>query len=792
MGERSIFRDIVFSFLLVVVVVELYFIIRQNEHDVASRMDQIGKQQGEQQTLLRDILTELRKPGRAMVVNNTGIATSTDTGTGTSSAPAQEKLLSREAFELQYIDPKAEPGGTLYGVFSSDPGTLNPLTENDATVSSVHSYISEGLAAHDYKNLDLWVPELATHWEKAQSSWGIPVHGNAKELADRLNNGLSGGAKTWMHASAEADGRVKIDIQMLGDAYKKEVQQIVPDEELKAIQWVSTRFAANAGEKDLPDPAKVMERFNALVGSKPALKLPGDQVWPGDAGFVFRLPGSKTGAEAFVSQFLKEKDQQGPNGQVWEIEKTESFVFEDKLYYTFHLRSGVRWHDGTPLTVKDYLFSFKALKDPGVDCQATKNYYNDCERLEAPDESTLKFTWRKLYAGAFEQSAGLTLVPEHIYKFNNANEFNTNEHNKEAFGTGPYKFKEWLNGRYILLERNEDYWGAKANFKQVFLRIVKESAVRLQMLKNKQIDFTGTTPVQWINDVPKPPFGEPHGLTSFKQYDLYYNYIGWNARLDKFKDKRVRRALTMAIDRDKILHELLYDLGMVVHGTFYSLGPYTDPNLKPWPYDPEGAKKFFAECGWADHGDGFLAKDGERFQISIMYPAASETGKKVLIAVQSDLKKIGVDCQLNPIEWAVFLDKIKKRDFDAIMLGWQLGWDPDPYQLWHSSQAAGQGSNHCYFVNAEADEIIEKLRRTFDFEEKKRLCWRFDDILHDEEPYSFMFNSMDLMAHNADLRNVYLPLKAGEKRVQYVPFGSAIHSFTRYWYMPQSYQRAGD
>jgi peptide/nickel transport system substrate-binding protein len=796
MGERSVFRDVVFSFLFVVVIVELYFIIRQNEHDVARRMDDISKQQSDQQALLRDMLNELRKPGRAVVVNQTGVSTGavTSTGTDTGVAVADDKIPSREEIESQYVDPQAEPGGTLYRSFASDPGTLNPLTESDASVSYVHSYISESLATRDLKNMDLWVPELATHWEKAQSSWAIPIHGDAKELAARLSAGLSADAKKWMQVSAEPDGRIKIDIQRLGETYKKEVQKVVPDDEFQPIQWVSTRSMPNAGEKDLPDAAKVMERFNALIAAKPALKLQGEQVWPGDAGFVFRLPGAKADAEALVTQFLKEKEQQGPNGQVWEIEKTDPYVFEDKLYYTFHLRPGVRWHDGAPLTGKDFLFTYKALKDPGVDCQSIRNYFVDCEKFEAPTEDTLKFTWRKLFATAFEVSAGyLPLIPEHIYRYKTANELNTSEHNKEAFGTGPYKFKEWVNGTRIVLERNDDYWGVKANYKQIYIRVVKESAKRLQMLKNKQLDFlVPVTPVQWKEDIPKPPFGEPHGLTAFKQYDLYYNYLGWNLRLDKFKDKRVRQALTMATNRDKILHELLYDLGMDVHGTFYSLGPYADPNLKPWPYDPERAKKQFAEAGWADKGDGFLSKDGARLTVKIMFPAASETAKKILIAIQSDLKKVGVDCSLDPIEWAVFLTRVKKHDFDAIMLGWQLSWDPDPYQLWHSSQAAGEGSNHCSFINAEADKIMEQLRRTFDLDEKKKLCWRFDNILHEEQPYTFMFNSMDLVGHNADLHNVYLPLKPGEKRVQYVPFGSAIHGAARYWWTPKNYQRAGD
>ena len=793
MGERSVFRDVVFSVLLIIVVIELYIVIRQNEHDVAERMIDIAKKQDDQESVLRDMLAELKKPGRTVVVDHgTSASTGTGTSTGTSTVvetPAPEGVISLEDADKQYIDPKAEEGGTLYRVFQSDPGTLNPLTENDATVSAVHQFISESLVSRDYKNPDIYVPELATSWEGSQKSWAVPVKNNARELADRLNAGLSADAKKWISVGVETDGRLRLDVTKLGEAYLSEVTKSVAENEFTPLQWIATKFAPDAGDKDLPDGQKVIARFADYLAAHADLKLPAEQVWMGESGFIFKLPGAKDKAEAAVKEFLAQKEQQGPKGPAWVLDKTDTGYFDSKLYYTFHLRPGVKWHDGEPLTVKDFLFSFKTMKDPGVACQPTRNYFTDLENLEAPDDSTLRFVWRKLYAGAFEQSAGMTLIPEHIYKYQSANDFNTSPHNKEAFGTGPYKFKEWLPEQRIVLERNENYWGTKPNFKLVYYRIVKESAVRFQMLKNKKLDLMGLTPSQWTNDVPKPPFGEEHGLGSYKQYALYYNYIGWNARKDKFADKRVRQALTLSINREKILHDLLHDLGMVVSGTFYSLGPYANPSVKPWPYDPEAAKKLFAEAGWTDHdGDGFLDKNGERFHVRIMYPAASETGKAILVAAQADLKKVGVDCELEPIEWSVFITRINKREFDAISLGWSLGLDPDPFQLFHSSQAAGEGSNSCYFVNAEADKIMEKLRVTFDFEERKKLCWRFCEILRDEQPYTFMFNTMGLAAYNADLRNNFLPVKPGEKRVQFEPLVRE-NTFSKYWYMPRAYQR---
>ena len=783
MGERGVLRDILIILLTLIVAVELFLVVRQNDR-IESRLKEANTQ-GE---VLRDILAELKKGGGRVV---TGPQTTPNT-----SDPVQQVkttvadgIPDRSEWEKQYIDPKAEAGGTIYRSAQVDPGTLNPLTENDAFVSDIHQYVSESLAARDYVNPDLAVPVLATHWEQTQTSWGIPVAGKAADLAAKLEAGLSAEAKSWIKVGVEKDGRLRLDITKLGDGYYKEVQKIVGDNAFIPVQWVATKLASTAG-KESPKGPEVVAQFKALVASKPPLKLSGDQIWSGEAGFVFRLPGEKAAVEKIVADFLKAKEQGAAAGATWEIDKTETFPMEDKLYYTFHLRQGVKWHDGNPLTVKDFLFTFNAMKDPGVDCQPSRNYYQDCEALEAPDASTLRFTWRKLFQGAFTFSAGTPLLPEHIYAYKDPNELNTHIRNKEAFGTGPYKFKEWLPKQRVVLERNEDYWGTKPNLKYVHFRIIQESKVRMQMLTDKKIDFGGLTPPQWENDAKKPPFNEPNGLLAVKQYDTYYNYIGWNARLPKLSDKRVRQALTMSINRDKILKELLYGLGTVVSGTFYSLGPYNDPNIKPWPFDPDAAKKLFAAAGWKDtDNDGFLDKNGEKMELKIRYSAGSETSKKILVAVQSDLKKAGVDCQLDPIEWSVFLTRIKKREFDGMMLGWSLGWDPDPYQLWHSSQTENEGSNHAFFKNKEADDIIERLRKTFDPDERIKLCHRFHAILHDEQPYTFMFNSMALIAHNANLKNLYLPVKPGEKRELYFPIANNDHDWARFWYMPKTAQR---
>ncbi|HEY3320843.1 MAG TPA: ABC transporter substrate-binding protein [Planctomycetota bacterium] len=776
MGQRSILRDILIVLFALVVAGLLFVIVRQNDR-YEQRVIDLTKMQRDQQRVLeeqsaavQELLAQL-KSGKAPAVQ-----------------PNQPQSLddARAKWEQQYADPKAAPGGTLYRAFPSDPGSLNPLTENDATVSRIYESLGQSLLTRDYKNPDIHVPSLATSWDEQQVSWGIPAKNGGTQILAQLQKDLPLEVKSWLKPSLEPDGRVRLEITKLGDDYLAEVTKIVPVEAFTPVQWVQAR-AVKSNQTGGPDAKGVLARFREWAASRPELKLSGEQVWFSEDGFKFRVPGGKENAENFVNEFLAQKEQQGPSGPAWSVSGTESFVFESKLLFTFTLRPGVRWNDGTPLKESDFVFRFRTMKDPGINCQATRNYFQDCESLEAPDSRTLRFTWRKLYKGAFEQSAAFGPLAEHIYHYTNPNDFNNSPHSTEAYGTGPYKLLEWKRGQRLVLVRNEYYWGLKPNFDRVQYNIIHESNTRLQNLAGKELDISELTPTQWMYETEKPPFGQEHGLIRFKQYAPVYSYIGWNLLRPELSDKRVRRALTMSIDREKILNGVLRGLGSVSHGTFFALGPYNDANIKPWPYDPPAAAKLFADAGWTLNSSGFLEKGGKTLRLRVSFPAGQETYKTVLIAAQDDLKKAGVQFELDPIEWAVLLERIRKRNFDAIALAWQLAWDPDPYQLWHSSQAAGEGSNHCSFANAEADAIIEQLRRTFETKKRIELCNRFDALLHDEQPYTFMFNRMDLYGMNADIQNAFLPLKAGETRNLYLPIFGA-QAYSQYWWMPKQYQ----
>jgi peptide/nickel transport system substrate-binding protein len=409
-------------------------------------------------------------------------------------------------------------------------------------------------------------------------------------------------------------------------------------------------------------------------------------------------------------------------------------VSDDKLTYTFHIKRGVKWHDGVPFTSRDVVFSYERIMDPRVDAPQLRNYYQDIKRVEALDDYTVRFTYARPYFLALEFCGGMPVVPKHVFE---KGDFNTNPAGRSPVGTGPYRFLRWDTGREIVLERNEDYWGKKPHIKRIVFKIINDPAVAFQVLKREELDLTGLTPIQWARQTSSEAFKKNYDKLGY--FTPNYSYIGWNMARPYFSDRRVRTAMTHLVNRESILKEILYNLGEVVTNPFYINSPEYDRSIKPYPYDPEKAKMLLEEAGWVDHdGDGIRDKDGVDFRFEFLIPAGSDTGEKIATILKEELDRVGIDMQIRKTEWAVFTTRLNERRFDAVTLAWSMGVESDPYQIWHSSQAE-RGSNFVGFKNVEADRLIEEARTEFDRKKRIELYRRFSRIVHEEQPYTFLF-----------------------------------------------------
>jgi ABC-type transport system substrate-binding protein len=202
----------------------------------------------------------------------------------------------------------------------------------------------------------------------------------------------------------------------------------------------------------------------------------------------------------------------------------------------------------------------------------------------------------------------------------------------------------------------------------------------------------------------------------------------------------VRRALGMAIDKHKIMEYVLYGQAEPITGPFVKQTDYYNHAIAPLPYDPEAAVDLLAEAGWVRGKDGFLQKEGRRLAFTLITNNGNPIRKAILAVAQDAWKKIGIQVETDLLEWSVFIQKrVNQLDFDAVVLAWSMGIEPDLFQIWHSSQSNPFQLNFVGFRNAEADDLILKIRREYDHATQVAYSHRLHEIIADEQPYTFLF-----------------------------------------------------
>ncbi len=459
----------------------------------------------------------------------------------------------------------------------------------------------------------------------------------------------------------------------------------------------------------------------------------------------------------------------------------------DHKVYTIYLRHGVYWQvpnvdlsdpkhkwlkDPHELTAKDAVFYFDMIKNPQVQAGAVKSYFKDMDHAEVVDKYTFKVIWKKKVQQSEEATIGGIPLPSWLYTKNEdgspipkatlGTQFNNHWASRYPVGTGPYKITDIEKDKQIVLTRNEDYFGKKPPIKKIVYQIIKDPNTAYRELQGNQLDMTTLPPPKYKSDIldagPDSPFKTGKLKYKIVTEPAYY-YLGWNMDKPMFSDKRVRQAMTHALNRDSIIKNVLQGLGRKSTGPFLPGQSVNNPNVKPYKFDLDQARKLLAAAGWKDsNGDGVLDKmiDGQRKDFKFTMLAYDKPTTRSWLAVyKEDLRKIGVIMTPSFVDWSLMQKKMDQREFDGFTGGWGLGWSHDPYQLWHSSQAdVPKGSNRVGFRNKRADEIIEKLRVTFDKQERTKLLREFHMILHEEQPYTFFYQPKAVIAWQPKLQHV--------------------------------------
>lgn len=420
--------------------------------------------------------------------------------------------------------------------------------------------------------------------------------------------------------------------------------------------------------------------------------------------------------------------------------------FEHNPVIIFNLRPGVIFHDGYPFTAKDVKFTYEAIMDP-KNISPRVSDFEPVKEVQIINPLTVKIIYKRLYSPALG-TWQIGILPEHllnkealkkeaISKGMDPERFSlrNSSFNRHPVGCGPFKFIKWRSDQYIVLDRFDRYWEGPPNYKRYIFRVIPDPLTQEMEFYAGTIDHYDVQPHQ-VKRLKKDP-----RFQAFSGLSFGYTYIGYNMRKSPFDDVRVRKALGMAIDVNKIIEYVLYGQGERITGPFVKQTEYYDHSIRPLPYDPQKALLLLKEAGWIKDKRGWLRKDGKKFHFTLITNNGNDIRKAILAIAQESWKKIGIDVTTELLEWSVLLKRINQHDFDAVVLGWSMGIEPDLYQIFHSSQTHPYQLNFVGYKNPEADRLIIKIRQEYDLKKRVEYCHQLHRVIANDQPYTFLFVS---------------------------------------------------
>lgn len=559
----------------------------------------------------------------------------------------------------------------------------------------------------------------------------------------------------------------------------REREKVLPDYRFTAPSLVALLVlglsygATGCGERERAE-APPPNLKSVAASPQPAY---GDTVVEGSIGEATTLipmlasdSASHSIAGLIINGLLKyDKDVRlvGDLAESWEVS-------QGGLQITFKLRRNVRWHDGHRFTAHDVLFGFQTIINPNTPTAYAEDF-RQVKKAEVIDDYTFRVTYEKPFAPALSSWGSLVVLPKHLLE---GKDITRSELARKPVGTGPYRFKEWISRDRVILEANPDYFEGRPYVDRYVVRVIPDLATMFLELKTGGLDLMGLTPIQYKRQTDDPFFRK--SFTKYRYLANAYTYLGYNLLEPKFQDKRVRQALSYAIDKDEIIKVVLLGLGAPATGPYKPTLWFYNPNVKKYPHDPAKALALLKEAGWEDRdGDGVLDKDGQPFEFTVITNEGNALRHRTAVIIQERLKKIGVRMKIRVIEWSAFINEfIDKKNFEATILGWTTGFEPDQYDIWHSSKTGKKELNFISYKNPEVDELLEAGRRTFEQEKRTAIYGRFQAILAEEQPYTFLYVPEALPIVNARIHGI-----------EPSPLGIS-YNFNR-WYVPKGLQRYG-
>jgi peptide/nickel transport system substrate-binding protein len=437
----------------------------------------------------------------------------------------------------------------------------------------------------------------------------------------------------------------------------------------------------------------------------------------------------------------------------------ESWEFsEDLKSITYYLRKGVEWWDGQPVTAHDVLYTYEQMREPGNN-YSNINMLRFINRVEIAGDYAVKFTFDKVYADILTDS-DIMPVPKHIHE-QLGSEFGTS-----PTGNGPYRIKEWIPGSDLILVANETYYGGRPPLDEIRVKYYRNINEMVNDFQDGDLEMI-------FNITPNAAeaIRNNENIGVYSEPGNSYLYIGWNLNHPFLNDVQVRKAIAMAIDRQRILRDIYGGRGEVSLGPLPPSSWAYNPEVQPITYDVDGARSLLQENGFVDYNrNRVIDRDRRDFTLRIITNSENPDRLAILRYIANDLQQIGIRVITQTLAANDFVNVLVGRQFDGFIMGWRVGDKIDPTLYWHSRGRY----NLVSYANALVDSLIDSGISMLDRNKARTIWSEFQKVVYEEQPYSFLV--------------VPERLAATHKRVRGIDNKVRLANAARYW-IPETERR---